>query len=277
MNRALARCAIFIIFLLQLTAGLFSASLFSNYDFTFYETVSQSLAIMDSSTIGLDYTGFGFVGEKNTNGLFVRLGFQMPYTTLINIFTDPELPSDTQTDSSGEDESFDLVTGSSDDNLFEQNEYRITFLIGPAVRYVFSPQFDFYLGAGAKIEEHIVSSRNLLTGSRQTVYSTVLAFDCDFGFKFNLERNTSCRTGIYTTFELLSYTYTSSRAADGEHTFSTSDIHLNVIATGDSRISLSALGYISMGMTFSSQMQTQVYRYETAERGIGKGTITLIS
>ena len=124
MNRALARCAIFIIFLLQLTTGLFSASLFSNYDFTFYETVSQSLAIMDSSTIGLDYTGFGFVGEKNTNGLFVRLGFQMPYTTLINIFTDPELPSDTQTDSSGEDESFDLVTGSSDDNLFEQNEYR---------------------------------------------------------------------------------------------------------------------------------------------------------
>ena len=261
-----------------IVSSLAAESVFSNYDFTFYRTVSESLAISDSSTIGFDYTGFGFVGTRNTSGLFLRIGIQLPYTTLTNIVEGISGGGSTGMDEDeGEEpgEGLEINTGSSGDS--SQMEYRLTFVLGPGIRYVFSPFFDFYAGIGPKLEEHIMSTSYSHSSRSESTYNTSLALDMDIGFKFNLERNTSCRIGIYTTFELLSYTYTSSRAADGENTFSTSDIHLNVIATGDSRISLSALGYISMGMTFSSQMQTQVYRYETAERGIGKGTITLIS
>ena len=68
-----------------IVSSLAAESVFSNYDFTFYRTVSESLAISDSSTIGFDYTGFGFVGTRNTSGLFLRIGIQLPYTTLTNI------------------------------------------------------------------------------------------------------------------------------------------------------------------------------------------------
>ena len=54
----LRKAALSAILIIAMSTGcLFSESVFSNYDFTFYNTVSQSLAIMDSSTFGLDFTG----------------------------------------------------------------------------------------------------------------------------------------------------------------------------------------------------------------------------
>ena len=83
----LRKAALSAILIIAMSTGcLFSESVFSNYDFTFYNTVSQSLAIMDSSTFGLDYTGFGFIGNSRTNGLFVRIGLQAPLTTIGNIW-----------------------------------------------------------------------------------------------------------------------------------------------------------------------------------------------
>ena len=260
-----------------IVSSLAAESVFSNYDFTFYRTVSESLAISDSSTIGFDYTGFGFVGTRNTSGLFLRIGIQLPYTTLTNIV---EGISGSGTSGMDEDEGeepgegLEISTGSSGDS--SQMEYRLTFVLGPGIRYVFSPFFDFYAGIGPKLEEHIMSTSYSHSSRSESTYNTSLALDMDIGFKFNLEKNTSCRIGVYSTFEILSYTY--SKIVDGaQEAFTTSNIHLNAIATGQTRNPLSAVGYISVGKTFNSELKGYVYRYETTSPVLGQGTATPIA
>lgn len=258
-------------------SSLAAESVFSNYDFTFYRTVSESLAISDSSTIGFDYTGFGFVGTRNTSGLFLRIGIQLPYTTLTNIVEGISGGGTTGMDEDeGEEpgEGLEISTGSSGDS--SQMEYRLTFVLGPGIRYVFSPFFDFYAGIGPKLEEHIMSTSYSHSSRSESTYNTSLALDMDIGFKFNLEKNTSCRIGVYSTFEILSYTY--SKIVDGaQEAFTTSNIHLNAIATGQTRNPLSAVGYISVGKTFNSELRGYVYRYETTSPVLGQGTATPIA
>lgn len=260
-----------------IVSSLAAESVFSNYDFTFYRTVSESLAISDSSTIGFDYTGFGFVGTRNTSGLFLRIGIQLPYTTLTNIVEGISGGGSTGIDEDeGEEpgEGLEISTGSSGDS--SQMEYRLTFVLGPGIRYVFSPFFDFYAGIGPKLEEHIMSTSYSHSSRSESTYNTSLALDMDIGFKFNLEKNTSCRIGVYSTFEILSYTY--SKVVDGaQEAFTTSNIHLNAIATGQTRNPLSAVGYISVGKTFNSELKGYVYRYETTSPVLGQGTATPIA
>lgn len=260
-----------------IVSSLAAESVFSNYDFTFYRTVSESLAISDSSTIGFDYTGFGFVGTRNTSGLFLRIGIQLPYTTLTNIVEGISGGGSTGIDEDdGEEpgEGLEISTGSSGDS--SQMEYRLTFVLGPGIRYVFSPFFDFYAGIGPKLEEHIMSTSYSHSSRSESTYNTSLALDMDIGFKFNLEKNTSCRIGVYSTFEILSYTY--SKIVDGtQEAFTTSNIHLNAIATGQTRNPLSAVGYISVGKTFNSELKGYVYRYETTSPVLGQGTATPIA
>lgn len=260
-----------------IVSSLAAESVFSNYDFTFYRTVSESLAISDSSTIGFDYTGFGFVGTRNTSGLFLRIGIQLPYTTLTNIVEGISGGGSTGMDEDeGEEpgEGLEISTGSSGDS--SQMEYRLTFVLGPGIRYVFSPFFDFYAGIGPKLEEHIMSTSYSHSSRSESTYNTSLALDMDIGFKFNLEKNTSCRIGVYSTFEILSYTY--SKIVDGaQEAFTTSNIHLNAIATGQTRNPLSAVGYISVGKTFNSELRGYVYRYETTSPVLGQGTATPIA
>lgn len=260
-----------------IVSSLAAESVFSNYDFTFYRTVSESLAISDSSTIGFDYTGFGFVGTRNTSGLFLRIGIQLPYTTLTNIVEGISGGGSTGMDEDdGEEpgEGLEISTGSSGDS--SQMEYRLTFVLGPGIRYVFSPFFDFYAGIGPKLEEHIMSTSYSHSSRSESTYNTSLALDMDIGFKFNLEKNTSCRIGVYSTFEILSYTY--SKVVDGaQEAFTTSNIHLNAIATGQTRNPLSAVGYISVGKTFNSELRGYVYRYETTSPVLGQGTATPIA
>lgn len=260
-----------------IVSSLAAESVFSNYDFTFYRTVSESLAISDSSTIGFDYTGFGFVGTRNTSGLFLRIGIQLPYTTLTNIVEGISGGGSTGMDEDeGEEpgEGLEISTGSSGDS--SQMEYRLTFVLGPGIRYVFSPFFDFYAGIGPKLEEHIMSTSYSHSTRSESTYNTSLALDMDIGFKFNLEKNTSCRIGVYSTFEILSYTY--SKIVDGtQEAFTTSNIHLNAIATGQTRNPLSAVGYISVGKTFNSELRGYVYRYETTSPVLGQGTATPIA
>ena len=260
-----------------IVSSLAAESVFSNYDFTFYRTVSESLAISDSSTIGFDYTGFGFVGTRNTSGLFLRIGIQLPYTTLTNIVEGISGGGSTGMDEDdGEEpgEGLEISTGSSGDS--SQMEYRLTFVLGPGIRYVFSPFFDFYAGIGPKLEEHIMSTSYSHSTRSESTYNTSLALDMDIGFKFNLEKNTSCRIGVYSTFEILSYTY--SKIVDGaQEAFTTSNIHLNAIATGQTRNPISAVGYISVGKTFNSELRGYVYRYETTSPVLGQGTATPIA
>ena len=173
-----------------------------------------------------------------------------------------------------DEEDVTITAGNEDIGL--SNEFRFTLILGPAARYVFSPSFDAYAGIGFKIEEHIITVDDPSSAYKSTSYGTQLAVDCDMGVKFNMENNTSVRIGIYSTFEVLSYNYMIN-SRDGKEDYTTSDIRLNIIASGDARQPLSAVGYISLGKTFSSSNVETVYRYEITSREPGKGQLSVVT
>ena len=77
---------ILIIFLI-ITMPLFSlmaVDSLSDYDITFYKTVSESLSIVNKEKFGFDYTGFGFIGQSK-NGVFMRFGIQTPYVSIASL------------------------------------------------------------------------------------------------------------------------------------------------------------------------------------------------
>ena len=75
--------------MLLLFSQLLHSAIFPGYDFTFFETVSSdSLSSKEEDNVGLDYTGYGFIGGEMRTGIYMRLGFQAPYSSLIAMFTD---------------------------------------------------------------------------------------------------------------------------------------------------------------------------------------------
>ncbi len=285
-----------IILLIIIATSLPAASFFSDYDFTFYKTIFNSLT-GDKSALALDYTGFGFIGNRSSNGLFVRIGLKAPYSTFANLIpkktestssdaTELTSPADDQmtpneviADISKSSGTTILESPAEDSEELIEKDFTFTLLLGPAWRYVISSFLDTYAGLGLKIEEHMLleSSRN--SSSSNSTFDTTIAADFDIGIKFNLERNASCRIGLYGSYDLLSYTYNNSKkVVDGkeEVTQSTSNVHINMIAYGKARTPLSVVGYISMGKTFSSRNKQYEYRYENTTTKLGGGTSTIV-
>ena len=61
----------------------------ASYDFTIYKTADNSVMGVKGDKLGLDLTGYGFVGTNNNNGIYFRIGLQTPFDTILgylNIF-----------------------------------------------------------------------------------------------------------------------------------------------------------------------------------------------
>ena len=61
---------------------------FPAYDFTFYKTTDETLTSFNRNNVGLDVTGYGFVGEESAWGIYLRIGIQTPLKTLIKMKDD---------------------------------------------------------------------------------------------------------------------------------------------------------------------------------------------
>ncbi len=61
------------------------AAIFPAYDFTFYKTSDETLTSFNKNNIGIDVTGYGFVGTESTRGIYLRIGIQTPFSTLIKL------------------------------------------------------------------------------------------------------------------------------------------------------------------------------------------------
>ncbi len=73
--------------LLFLSAALLGASVFPlpSYDFTFYTTADETLTSFTKENVGIDITGYGFVGSSSARGIYIRIGIQTPFDTLLKI------------------------------------------------------------------------------------------------------------------------------------------------------------------------------------------------
>lgn len=76
-----------LILLLFLSAVCLGASVFPlpSYDFTFYTTADETLTSFTKENVGIDITGYGFVGRNSVRGIYIRIGIQTPFETLVKI------------------------------------------------------------------------------------------------------------------------------------------------------------------------------------------------
>lgn len=84
-----------LIFVIIITLSSFSfAYSLPKYDFTFYKTSDETLSSMTKEKIGIDITGYGFLGGNSNRGIYIRLGIQTPLETLLtlkdNLFKEEE-------------------------------------------------------------------------------------------------------------------------------------------------------------------------------------------
>lgn len=82
---------VIILVLLSTIQPLLFGAIFSGYDFTFFPTVSDSLMSTEGDNLGVDYTGYGFIGQESKTGIYLRIGLQAPYSSLISIFSPPDM------------------------------------------------------------------------------------------------------------------------------------------------------------------------------------------
>ena len=76
-----------LIVLLILSSVSLGASVFPlpSYDFTFYTTADETLTSFTKEKVGIDITGYGFVGRNSARGIYIRIGIQTPFETLLKI------------------------------------------------------------------------------------------------------------------------------------------------------------------------------------------------
>lgn len=270
------------------------AGLFEDYDFTFYKTISQTLTSFDkNSNIGLDYTGFGFLGESDMNGTFVRFGIQFPYSVFMSrffsLFGDTKATL-TTTDTTNSSSNTSLDTGSNTTSTtistgdaqshrtnIEESEITFTFIVGPALRAILSNQVSCYLGTGFRIEQNNNFVSNALKKTNESTYTSKIGFDFDVGGRIDVTKRSSIRIGFYGTTDLISYTYTEHATKGSQEedvqTDSSSKLLIHFLNFGENKATLNITGYISLGTHFSSNWNAKTYSYTTTSSELFQGTL----
>ena len=275
------------------------AETFEKYDFTFYKTVDGSVAIMNDERLGFDYTGYGFLGQNMTTGLYIRFGMQAPYSTLISIFEkdsdQQELPEDSSqlpsadsgdTDSDGSDaialpDDVALIDSnkSSQIKLSDEDanpdvkggrEFVFSSTIGPAFRHFISNEVVWYMGLGisSKITESTTGSNS---NGIFTSFELNVGSDLDMGFRLDIASNTSLRIGVHVTTGLITYTNSSFSDPNDNVVFS-NEIKADIFTKVGEKSSTEASGYIGLAHVFKPKV-VQRYRYSNKTSILGGGTI----
>ena len=251
-----------IILLFTVLFSVNAESILATYDFTFYKTVSESLQISNKEKIGFDYTGFGFMGENRKDGIFLRIGIQAPYKSLIGIVK----PETVNYEVEEENGAISVIKAQE-----KTTELTLSFIFGSAKRMAFDEKLDFYLGYGFLIRSEIYNRSNISGLIDFKSYQAKVAFDFDAGAKFLLRGNHSLRIGIYGSYSLFTLTtFTMSFRDSGIDPVSHMEWEFTFLRDNSFFIlPVKYVGYISMGMTFSSNSYRKMYRYSVSSRETG--------
>ncbi len=256
-----------LLLMLFTAVGLSFCSIFSGYDFSFFNSVAESIAVSDSERIGIDYSGYGYLGDMTT-GIFLRLGLQAPYSTLLNTLDDVMDSFSDTSGTQGQDQS------TMDNNDLESKTKDYTFLValGPAFRRLISPTLSWYMGFGIKVQ---INNTTISSGStaKDITLTYIGATDIDIGFRITADIHTTLRIGAYITRPLftLSQNYQTRDGVDSESEFT---FIQNIYPDLNKRDnSTSITGYIAYGHTYASYLRHTPMRYIITSRTAGEGRL----
>ncbi len=282
-----------LIFLMMLFS-INASALFPGYDFTFFKSIEDTLAVMNNERFGFDYSGYGYVGESMTTGVYLRIGVQMPYAIFINRGSTEETaeqetttstaPADTTTteeetlsttltlESDAKDES--SADASKKTNKNKTLDYKFALSIGPAFRKFIGDQAQWYMGIGFTSTIEGINSGSELVSTSQMNIKIGAEFDMGFRIDASKKKNTSLRIGIYGKVDLLTFTSISKTSKDS----SSSEMSLiaDIFTPIGEKRATHTVGYVSLGHTFKSNERETRYRYTTKYRALNKGITTEI-
>lgn len=267
------------------------AGQFEKYDFTFYETVSDSIAVMNEEKLGLDYTGYGFIGQTMTTGIYIRFGLQAPFTTLLSLF---EKDSSSETESEDQEDVLEPVepdenaqasqvlkeiakTQTEDEPTTdkeiqekEEKQFTLSFTVGPAFRHFISETVMWYMGIGLTGTIQNTTTSDPSTNAFVSNLMLRMGTDLDMGFRVDLAKNSSFRIGVNMTTDILTYTSTSTSGGKTEKSKTEQSLVANIFTPIGSKSSTDVTGYISLGHVFKPSEEKR-YRYSNTTRKLGGG------
>lgn len=289
------RVSLLIVFLIPIAIS--ASALFPGYDFTFFKSIEDTLAVMNNERFGFDYSGYGYVGESMTTGVYLRFGVQMPYSIFIprsnneesttkdkstdqtttttdssdttDIETQDTLSTTLTLESDAKDESADATPKESNKN--RSLDYKFAFSIGPAFRKFIGDQALWYMGIGFTTAIEGINSGSELVSTSQMNIKIGAEFDMGFRIDAAKKKNTSLRIGIYGKVDLLTFTSISKTTKES----STTEMKLiaDIFTTIGDKRPTHTVGYVSLGHTFKSSEKETRYRYSTKYRTLNKGTV----
>ena len=246
--------------LILISTALYAKSPLSGYDITFYKTVSESLSIANKEKFGFDYTGFGFIGDKSKEGVFLRFGLQTPLLSITTLVRPLEITEEIEEEEDG-------LTS---EKIIQEriSDITLSFVLGSAKRYIFDQRLDFYLGYGFNIKSRFYNNSILTDKMKVEASEFTISFDVDAGVKFLLKKNHSLRIGVYGTYSLFGYNSTSIIFEDEniDRVYS-SELSFLFARNENNLKPIKFTGYISMGTTFTNKQFNKRYKYTITEDG----------
>ena len=103
----------------------------SKYDFTIYETADNSVMGVKGDKLGLDVTGYGFIGQSK-KGFYIRLGLQTPFDTILGYLNLLPEESPTATDSEEKEEEKETSSDPSEEMEESEMENRNISILSPS-------------------------------------------------------------------------------------------------------------------------------------------------
>ena len=243
---------------MMIASALAADPIFPGFDITFFKTITDSLMVNDDERFGIDYTGYGFIGNDMETGIYLRLGLQAPYSSLSSLFDDEE------EESTGGEQSSDSV------EAMLETSFLFSVSIGPAFRHAISDDILWYMGTGflASIDYISIEEKGSSTSTR---LEADIGFDLDIGFRINIAKHTTLRIGVHSIAPLFILQFETMRFEhqDGGSSYTTqAEIIPNVFLSRGKREGFETEGYISLGHTYRSKSNEARYRYRVSDKSI---------
>lgn len=235
----------------------------TGYDITIFKTAEKTMMVADKEKIGFDVSGYLFLGKENTKGSYLRLGFQTPYDTLINLATfNKQKKSNENLTNENETLPSSIISEASEDQKVERlplnkdihNIWSFVFGVGPAYRSFMGDNALVYLGLGLTLSYQRETEINKFTYETHNTELTRLGIDIDTGLRLDLPKdNSTLRIGVHFTSDLFGI-YRKRRYDDNNKKID-SESTLYGYAFGEKGIvySLRGVGYIRLALTFKGK------------------------
>ncbi len=280
------------------------AAVLPSYDFTFYATADETLTTFSKENVGIDVTGYGFVGKTAQRGIYIRIGIQTPFETLVKlkdslfsalngrnsggkkddgttiITSQASVPSFDGVDSSH----IEMETQSSADDTksvkkkdaIDPTEWKFLLTLGPAWRNMMDSNAMVYAGLGLSVSTDYINDFTYENGDYYSSFFAVLGADMDAGFRIGLTgSSTTIRIGVHFMTNLIGYSSLKVYNKDRIVISTENSIYGYIAGRKGVAYATTGRGYIRLAKTINEKINVK-YNYSNTTSRIGGGVETIV-